>query len=79
MVPLKLYSVNYDVDITTVFPRLKKRGSIEACLLRRPRPKRSGFPRLKKRGSIEARKTLIYSVPLKIFPRLKKRGSIEAR
>jgi len=61
-----------------VFPRLKKRGSIEAAVYQPRQPRQSLFPRLKKRGSIEALKSGLPRLMKVLFPRLKKRGSIEA-
>ena len=60
------------------FPRLKKRGSIEARQAGWPEELIPTFPRLKKRGSIEAYPAGFPAVILDVFPRLKKRGSIEA-
>ncbi len=60
------------------FPRLQKRGLIEAESVVLSRAAFSRFPRLQKRGLIEARGPSIPATPQTPFPRLQKRGLIEA-
>ena len=60
------------------FPRLKRRGPIEASFYRLHLYKPLAFPRLKRRGPIEASRDKIARELVKMFPRLKRRGPIEA-
>ncbi len=64
--------------VAAVFPRLQKRGLIEAWRSVPAAETGGGFPRLQKRGLIEAQKQARERVPGKKFPRLQKRGLIEA-
>ena len=62
-----------------LFPRLQKRGPIEAWQLAARRRRIWRFPRLQKRGPIEAYVVAGRSCVSKCpFPRLQKRGPIEA-
>ena len=60
------------------FPRLQKRGPIEALKCPSSTRAHSRFPRLQKRGPIEARVFAPESTSDDEFPRLQKRGPIEA-
>jgi len=51
---LKLHITDYAPAIAVAFPRLKKRGPIEAATQSIPALVGVRFPRLKKRGPIEA-------------------------
>ena len=62
-----------------LFPRLQKRGPIEASSWSSsPAAASRTFPRLQKRGPIEARSPGWPGMPSSSFPRLQKRGPIEA-
>jgi len=56
---LKQKRVANETLINFLFPRLKKRGPIEAQFNPTPMGLPDKFPRLKKRGPIEARKNII--------------------
>ena len=70
------YTKSYRLDFR--FPRLKRRGPIEAPPSPGPSLAPAAFPRLKRRGPIEARFKGFKPYDLAIFPRLKRRGPIEA-
>ena len=61
-----------------MFPRLQKRGPIEATAASPFAKSRSEFPRLQKRGPIEAALVQLNESDPRAFPRLQKRGPIEA-
>jgi len=61
-----------------MFPRLQKRGPIEALLLGWGWGGDAPFPRLQKRGPIEAEFEAAAKSGEVGFPRLQKRGPIEA-
>ena len=60
------------------FPRLNRRGPIEAILPIWLPVSVGRFPRLNRRGPIEAKNQIGVSVGAAIFPRLNRRGPIEA-
>ena len=61
------------------FPRLKRRGPIEArCWGAENIAPMEIFPRLKRRGPIEANQVQGFLRRVTAFPRLKRRGPIEA-
>jgi len=66
------------LSFSVIFPRLKRRGPIEAR--HNPLYQFSAylFPRLKRRGPIEATAPLPKRLDPLTFPRLKRRGPIEA-
>ena len=74
-----IFSASGEPEKWPLFPRLKRRGPIEAPPMpSHVREKGGTFPRLKRRGPIEAN-----NIPIEInlemkFPRLKRRGPIEA-
>ena len=61
-----------------MFPRLQKRGPIEADPGRQHTDRLNQFPRLQKRGPIEAGSIENPTLGDLVFPRLQKRGPIEA-
>ncbi len=66
------------LSLEKAFPRLKRRGPIEALKTLEAIQFALGFPRLKRRGPIEAsilKRRVEVGLP---FPRLKRRGPIEA-
>ena len=61
-----------------MFPRLQKRGPIEAIISVDGVYRVRRFPRLQKRGPIEATRIAVGLSTRIVFPRLQKRGPIEA-
>ena len=77
--PLKRASASRDVQGgSEKFPRLQKRGPIEASSPSRSASSATRFPRLQKRGPIEAGQGAQACTGTSWFPRLQKRGPIEA-
>ena len=76
--PLKHVGVDQERPAVGQFPRLQKRGPIEASKRRRVALTHHLFPRLQKRGPIEASQPGSYRTAGPGFPRLQKRGPIEA-
>ena len=60
------------------FPRLQRRGPIEAGMSEEMAVRQHAFPRLQRRGPIEARHTDVHPTAFAEFPRLQRRGPIEA-
>ena len=66
--------------LSKTFPRLQKRGPIEARRVNADAADQfTEFPRLQKRGPIEAMAQDAASRHMHVFPRLQKRGPIEAQ
>ena len=76
--PLKLSMVKPVEAMRDRFPRLQKRGPIEAISESDLTPPVKLFPRLQKRGPIEATSATTTHAGFGLFPRLQKRGPIEA-
>ena len=78
MAPLKLEVQATFPAQEPIFPRLKRRGPIEASVGVGVGLPLSSFPRLKRRGPIEANHGPVRGRLYRAFPRLKRRGPIEA-
>jgi len=76
--PLKLQEAQQDLLSLKAFPRLKRRGPIEAVVYISNTSAAVLFPRLKRRGPIEAVVYISNTSAAVLFPRLKRRGPIEA-
>ena len=78
--PLKPPGLHPSPPSHHTFPRLQKRGPIEALFgCSRGEHRSRSFPRLRKRGPIEAIAGRMTARRFCAFPRLQKRGPIEAR
>ena len=76
--PLKRFRAGPGEHSFHVFPRLQKRGPIEAKHSQFTSSIAEVFPRLQKRGPIEAAHDVGTPFADHLFPRLQKRGPIEA-